>query len=69
MMNEPIYKLLDALKAEYTELKEEKTRVSLRGNESEYHERDFKYIDGKVVMLAGVISDLTAALAERARNE
>jgi len=69
MMNEPIYKLLDALKAEYTELKEEKTRASLRSKESFYRERDFKYIDGKVVMLAGVISDLTAALAERARNE
>ena len=64
-MNEPIHKLLDELKAEYTELKEEKTRVLLKEG---YDSPNFKYIAGKTVILAGLMSDLTVALAESARN-
>ena len=67
-MNEPIFKLLDDLRNEYRELKEEKTRISLNVGDIQYYKREFKYLDGKCVILAGVISDLTQALAESARG-
>ena len=63
-MNEPIYKLLEELREEYRENKEIRNEVYQMEQKDDYN-----HFDIKCTTLAGIIADLTVALAESARNE